>query len=178
MEPGPHHDRLDLRVPVRPDIVNISLAKWSRFVLAYAPTSARDLCPSGSRASPPRRRSVPVSIRVSTQPSEAKMIVTEIHRRGLEEAAAPGDCRPGAARCARRVEHLALLPDDHPETVRWCSAVSNAIRLVEDFANGVPCSSSESVVREVEASGLSLSTISCAIVRWAPSSWRRGGERS
>ena len=57
-----------------------------------------------------------------------------------------------SARCARRVEHLALLPDDHPETERCRSAVSNAIRLAEDFANGVPCSSSESVVREVEAS--------------------------
>ena len=57
-----------------------------------------------------------------------------------------------SARCARRVEHLALLPDDHPETERCRSAVANAIRLAEDFANGVPCSSSESVVREVEAS--------------------------
>ena len=55
-----------------------------------------------------------------------------------------------AARCARRVEHLALLPDDHPETDR-CRRPSNAIRLAEDFAKGLPCPSLESVVREVEA---------------------------
>jgi hypothetical protein len=56
-----------------------------------------------------------------------------------------------AARCARRVEPLALLPDDHPDKARCQAAVANAIRLAEDFANGSPCSSLESVVREVEA---------------------------
>jgi hypothetical protein len=56
------------------------------------------------------------------------------------------------ARCARRVEGLALLPADHPETERCRAAVANAIRLAEDVAKGLPCSSLESVVREVEAS--------------------------
>jgi hypothetical protein len=56
-----------------------------------------------------------------------------------------------AARCARRVEHLALLPDDHPETERCQAAVANAILLADDFAKGLPCLSLESVVREVEA---------------------------
>jgi hypothetical protein len=56
-----------------------------------------------------------------------------------------------AARCARRVEHLTVLPDDQPEAQRCRAAVANAIRLAEDFANGLPCSSLESVVREVEA---------------------------
>lgn len=56
-----------------------------------------------------------------------------------------------AARCARRVEPLALLPDDHPEKARSRTAVANAIRLAEDFANGSPGPSLESAVREVEA---------------------------
>jgi len=55
-----------------------------------------------------------------------------------------------SARCARRVERLALLPDDHPETERCRAALANAIRLAEDFAKGLPCPSLESVVREVE----------------------------
>ena len=54
-------------------------------------------------------------------------------------------------RCARRVEHLAVPDDDHPETQRCRAAVSNAIRLTEDFASGSPCSSPESVVSEVES---------------------------
>jgi hypothetical protein len=56
-----------------------------------------------------------------------------------------------SARCARRVEHLARLPDNHAERERCRSAVSNAIGLAEDFANARPCPSLESVVREVEA---------------------------
>jgi hypothetical protein len=56
-----------------------------------------------------------------------------------------------SARCARRVEQQARLPDDHPEKERCVAAVANAIRLAEDFAKGSPCSSLESVVREVEA---------------------------
>jgi hypothetical protein len=55
------------------------------------------------------------------------------------------------ARCARRVEHLSLLPDDHPEIERRQAAVANAILLADDFAKGLPCSFFESVVREVEA---------------------------
>ena len=56
-----------------------------------------------------------------------------------------------SARCARRVEHLALLPEGYPQTERCRAAVANAIRLAEDFAKGLPCSSFESVVREAEA---------------------------
>jgi hypothetical protein len=55
------------------------------------------------------------------------------------------------ARCARRVEHLALLPDDHPEKERCRAAVGAALRVAEDFARGRPCPSLESVVREIEA---------------------------
>jgi len=56
-----------------------------------------------------------------------------------------------SARCARRVEQQARLPDDHPEKERCRTAVANAIGLAEDFAKGLPCPSLESVVREVEA---------------------------
>jgi hypothetical protein len=56
-----------------------------------------------------------------------------------------------AARCARQVGNLALLPDNHPEAERCRAAVTNAIRLAEDFARGLPSSSSESVLQEVEA---------------------------
>jgi hypothetical protein len=55
-----------------------------------------------------------------------------------------------AARCSRRVEHLARLPDAHPECERCRVATAKAIRLAEDFANGSPCSSAEIVVREIE----------------------------
>jgi hypothetical protein len=55
------------------------------------------------------------------------------------------------ARIARRVERLALLPDDDPDTERCRAAVANATRLAEDFARGSPCSSPESAVREIEA---------------------------
>jgi hypothetical protein len=56
-----------------------------------------------------------------------------------------------SARCARRVEHMALLPDDHPEHERCRAAVGAALRVAEDFARGLPCPSLESVVREIEA---------------------------
>jgi hypothetical protein len=56
-----------------------------------------------------------------------------------------------AARCARRVESLSLLPDDHPELERYRTAVDNAIRLAEDFARGSPCRAVETVIREVDA---------------------------
>src|SRR5689334_552881 len=56
-----------------------------------------------------------------------------------------------SARCARRVEYLALLPADHAEGERCRAAVANAIRLAEDFAKGLPCPTLESVAREVEA---------------------------
>jgi hypothetical protein len=56
-----------------------------------------------------------------------------------------------AVRCAQRVEHMALLPEDHPENPRCRAAVDAALRAAEDFARGRPCPSLESVVREIEA---------------------------
>jgi hypothetical protein len=56
-----------------------------------------------------------------------------------------------AARCARRVEPQARLPEDHPHKDRCRKAVAEAICLAEDFAKGAPCASPDSAVREVEA---------------------------
>jgi hypothetical protein len=56
-----------------------------------------------------------------------------------------------SARCTRRVEHLAHLPDDHPASERCRAAVGAALRMAEDFAQGRPCPSLESVIHEIEA---------------------------
>jgi hypothetical protein len=56
-----------------------------------------------------------------------------------------------AARCVRRIEHLALPPADHPENPRCRAAVGNAIRAAEDFARGLPGRAVDAVIREVEA---------------------------
>ncbi len=57
-----------------------------------------------------------------------------------------------AARCARRVEHLAIPPDDHPAHESCRLAVADAIQLAEDFARGSPCTACESVIPAIEAS--------------------------
>jgi hypothetical protein len=56
-----------------------------------------------------------------------------------------------AVRCARRVEGVALPPDDHPEKERWRAAIAEALRVAEDFARGLPCPTAESAVLAVEA---------------------------
>ena len=56
-----------------------------------------------------------------------------------------------AARCARRVEHLALPPDGHPEEERWPRRSRRRSQVAEDFARGLPCPTAESAVLAVEA---------------------------
>ncbi|MFI5456264.1 MAG: hypothetical protein ACHRXM_12525 [Isosphaerales bacterium] len=56
-----------------------------------------------------------------------------------------------AARCARRVESLSLLPDGHPDRDRCRTAIDGAIRLAEDFARGSSCRDVPTVIRNVEA---------------------------
>jgi hypothetical protein len=56
-----------------------------------------------------------------------------------------------AARCARRVEPLSILPEGHPHLDRSRTAIDGAIRLAEDFAKGSSCRAVPSVVRDVEA---------------------------
>jgi hypothetical protein len=55
-----------------------------------------------------------------------------------------------AARCARRVEHLALPPGGHPGSEACRQAVSDALGMAENFARGLPCPSSESVIHTIE----------------------------
>jgi hypothetical protein len=56
-----------------------------------------------------------------------------------------------AVRCAQRVEHMALLPDNDTDHERCRAAVGAAMRAASDFAQGRPSQSIESVVREIEA---------------------------
>ncbi len=67
-----------------------------------------------------------------------------------------------AAHCARRVEQLAIPPDDHPEHGRCASAVRDAIQMAEDFARGSSCAPCESVIPAIEAS---RDTVRGALVR-------------
>jgi hypothetical protein len=55
-----------------------------------------------------------------------------------------------AARCARRVQTLGLLPDGCPDSHRCGTAIDAAIRLAEDFARGLPCPAMPTVIRDVE----------------------------
>ena len=57
-----------------------------------------------------------------------------------------------AARCARRVEHLAQLPEGHPEWERRRGAVEAALRMAEGFAMGSTAPLDESVVEAADAS--------------------------
>jgi hypothetical protein len=57
-----------------------------------------------------------------------------------------------AARCARRVEHLAQLPEGHPGRERRRAAVEAALGMAEGFASGAAASPEESVVEAIDAS--------------------------
>src|SRR4051794_32272327 len=84
------------------------------------------------------------------QPSEVNMIATNYTPEDLKKLPLRAIVAL-AVRCARRVEHMAVLPEDHPENRRCRAAVSAALQVAEDFARGRPCPSLESVVREIEA---------------------------
>jgi hypothetical protein len=55
-----------------------------------------------------------------------------------------------AARCARRVESHAALPDDHPDHERCGWAVRNAIKTAEDFARDSSHEAREDVIAAIE----------------------------
>jgi hypothetical protein len=57
-----------------------------------------------------------------------------------------------AVRCARRVEHLAQLPEGHPGQAERRVAVEAALRLAEAIARGDADLSAESVVQAIDAS--------------------------
>ncbi len=56
-----------------------------------------------------------------------------------------------SVRCARRVEALALLPEDHARADDCRAAVKAALQMAEDFARGAACTSCESVISAIEA---------------------------
>jgi hypothetical protein len=57
-----------------------------------------------------------------------------------------------AARCARRVEELAQLPEGHPGREERRVAIDAALRLAEDVARGETCSGVESAVEAIDRS--------------------------
>ena len=57
-----------------------------------------------------------------------------------------------AARCARRVEPLAQLPDGNPQRESRREAVEAALRMAESFARGTDDPPDESVVAAIDAS--------------------------
>ena len=57
-----------------------------------------------------------------------------------------------AVRCARRVEHLAQLPEGEVGTEQRRIAVDEALRLAEAVARGDACPSVESIVQAIDAS--------------------------
>jgi hypothetical protein len=57
-----------------------------------------------------------------------------------------------AARCARRVEPLAQLPEGHPQRESRREAVEAALRMAESFARGTDDPPDESVVAAIDAS--------------------------
>ena len=77
------------------------------------------------------------------------MIVTDYTTEGLKKLPLRAIVAL-AARCARRVEYLALLPDGHPDLERLRAAIDGALRLAEDFARGLPCRPADAVIREVQ----------------------------
>jgi hypothetical protein len=57
-----------------------------------------------------------------------------------------------AVRCARRVEHLAQLPEGDVRREQRRVAIDEALRLAEAVARGDACPSAEAVVRTIDAS--------------------------
>jgi hypothetical protein len=57
-----------------------------------------------------------------------------------------------AARCARRVEHLAQLPEGHPGKEERRVAIDAALRLAEDVARGEASHAADSVVQAIDVS--------------------------
>ena len=57
-----------------------------------------------------------------------------------------------AARCARRVEPLAQLPEGNPQRESRREAVEAALRMAESFARGTDAPPDESVVAAIDAS--------------------------
>src|SRR5262249_55728966 len=116
--------------------------RQSRWTSSGRPTSREDARPCDTTSTKVKESRSPLR--------EVPMIVTNYSPEELKKLPLRAIVAL-SARCARRVERLALLPDDHEENERCRAAVGDALRVAEDFARGLPCPSLESVVREIEA---------------------------
>jgi hypothetical protein len=67
-----------------------------------------------------------------------------------------------AARCARRVEHLAQLPEGHPQGEDRREAIEAALRMADSFARGTGAPPDESVVAAIDASRDAGGDLTCA----------------
>jgi hypothetical protein len=91
-----------------------------------------------------------------------------------------------AARCARRVEHLAQLPEGNPQREGRREAIEAAIRLAESFARGTDAPPDESVVAAIDAicdagGELACATAAAAVAQAAhaaASAWHVGSQRA
>ena len=87
-----------------------------------------------------------------------------------------------AARCARRVEHLAQLPEGDPQRESRREAIEAALQMAESFARGTDEPPDESVVAAIDASrdvggGLAAAAAASAIAQAAhaaASAWHAG----
>jgi hypothetical protein len=67
-----------------------------------------------------------------------------------------------AARCARRVEPLAQLPEGNPQRESRREAVEAALRMAESFARGTDVAPDESVVAAIDACRDAGGELACA----------------
>jgi hypothetical protein len=86
-----------------------------------------------------------------------------------------------AARCARRVQDLAELPDGHPGREELHDAVEEALRVAEAFAKGSPAPVAASIVEAVDVCRLAAgapritaaaATAAAEAARAAASAWQ------
>jgi hypothetical protein len=89
-----------------------------------------------------------------------------------------------AARCARRVEPLAQLPEGSPRRESRREAVEAALRMAESFASGTDAPPDESVVAAIDASldaggestGRSAAAAVAQAAHAAASAWHAGAQ--
>jgi hypothetical protein len=67
-----------------------------------------------------------------------------------------------AARCARRVEHLAQLPEGNPQREARRESVEAALRMAESFARGTDAPPDESVIAAIDAIRDAGGELACA----------------
>jgi hypothetical protein len=89
-----------------------------------------------------------------------------------------------AARCARRVEHLAQLPEGDPQRESRRKAIEAALRMAETFARGTDAPPDESMVAAIDAirdagGELACATAAAAVAQAAhaaASAWHVGSQ--